>query len=63
MGGASYPLTPQEQIQKRIMEIPQKYLAEELESVSIQLQIALDKLDYLIQDMITQCDCEDGCCK
>ncbi len=45
------------------MEIPQKYLAEELESVSIQLQIALDKLDYLIQDMITQCDCEDGCCK
>jgi hypothetical protein len=63
MGGMSYPITPREQIQQRIMEIPQKYLAEELESALIDLSIAKDKIEMLLSMVVTECDCEDGCCK
>jgi hypothetical protein len=62
MGGMSYPLTPREQIQKRIMEIPQKYLAEELESALIDLSIAKDKMEMLLS-MVAECTCEDKCCR
>jgi hypothetical protein len=56
MGGMSYPLTPREQIQQRILEIPQKYLVEELESALIDLSIAKDKMEMLLS-MVAECTC------
>jgi hypothetical protein len=45
------------------MEIPQKYLVEELESALIDLSIAKDKIEMLLSMVVTECDCEDGCCR
>jgi hypothetical protein len=56
MGGMSYPITPREQIQQRILEIPQKYLVEELESALIDLSIAKDKMEMLLS-MVAECTC------
>jgi hypothetical protein len=56
MGGASYPMNMNNQNY-------QKYHAEEIRNVAVDIQIVLDKLEMLIQDMVDQCDCEDGCCK
>ena len=41
----------------------QKSLAEELKGVSVALENAIEQLDFIIQDMLNECDCEDGCCK
>ena len=41
----------------------QKPLAEELKGVSAALENAIEQLDFLIQSMLVECDCEDGCCK
>ena len=53
MGGQSYPI---------IQNLDNKnYLTEELKSVAVDISIVLDKLEMLINDMIAECDCEDGC--
>jgi hypothetical protein len=41
----------------------QKSLAEELKGVSAALENAVEQLDFIIQDMLNECDCEDKCCK
>ena len=38
------------------------YEVEELIGIKISLINALEQLDFLIYNM-TECDCEDGCCK
>jgi hypothetical protein len=38
-------------------------LAEELKGVAAALENAIEQLDFLIQGMLVECDCEDGCCK
>jgi hypothetical protein len=38
------------------------YEVEELIGIKISLINALEQLDFLI-DTMTECDCEDGCCK
>ena len=53
MGGASYPMNLNNQ----------KSLAEDLKGVSAALENAVEQLDFLIQTMLIECDCEDGCCK
>ena len=55
MGGQSYPT---------IQNLESKnHLAEELKGVAAALENAIEQLDFIIQGMITECDCEDGCCK
>ena len=39
-----------------------QYEIEELIGIKISLINALEQLDFLIDGM-TECDCEDGCCK
>jgi hypothetical protein len=56
MGGMSYPMDTNNQNY-------QKYLAEEVKSVAVDISIVLDKLEMLINDMVAECDCEDGCCR
>jgi hypothetical protein len=56
MGGASYPMNINNQNY-------QKSLAEDLKGVAVALENAIEQLDYLIDTMTLQCDCEDGCCK
>jgi hypothetical protein len=44
----------------------QKFLAEELLTLRIQLEHAVGQLEYVIANMeadLIECDCEDGCCK
>lgn len=44
----------------------QKYHAEELNNVRIQLENAIEQLEWLIGRMevdLEECNCEDGCCK
>jgi hypothetical protein len=56
MGGMSYPMNMNNQNY-------QKSLAEDLKGVSAALENAIEQLDFLIQNMLIECDCEDGCCK
>lgn len=53
MGGPIYPINQKSQ----------NHLAEELKGVSAALENAIEQLDFLIQNMLNECDCEDGCCK
>ncbi len=39
------------------------YEVEELIGIKISLINALEQLDFLIDTMVGECDCEDGCCK
>jgi len=55
MGGASYPMN--------LSLESKKSLAEDLKGVSAALENAIEQLDFLIQNMLNECDCEDGCCK
>ena len=70
MGGPNYPITsqaPQNNLNY------QKYHAEELNNVRIQLENTLEQLEWLIGRMQVdleeyptppeKCVCEDGCCK
>lgn len=59
MGGMSYPMNLNNQNY-------QKSLAEELNNVRIQLENAIEQVEWLIGRMEAEldgCDCEDGCCQ
>ena len=53
MGGPIYPIN----------QNYQKSLAEDLKGILAALENAIEQLDFLIQGMISECECEDGCCK
>jgi len=58
MGGPNYPIMNNQN--------SQKFLAEELLTLRIQLEHAVGQLEYVIANMeadLIECDCEDGCCK
>ena len=46
----------------KTMEITNSPEVEELIGIKISLINALEQLDFLIYNM-TECECEDGCCK
>lgn len=59
MGGMSYPMNLNNQNY-------QKFPAEELKNLRIQLENTIEQLEWLIGMMeaeLEECDCEDGCCK
>lgn len=45
------------------MEPAMNNQVEELIGIKISLINALEQLDFLIDSMVDECDCEDGCCK